>query len=478
MRRFFLNLFPQSLLVLACAAPALFCNGGAFAMEADDPAQFNKRTLEKLKSDFRANPLIAGKISQSAAGRNFLNSPPAGKTGAAGGPANNPSAVNSPAEKAPTGVATPSFDPIGGQAGTGRNAENSRAQGAGTFAPPPQSLSAGAAVAGAGGAGADFSGAAGSSHSLSPPPGLISSSSAASAFLPPLPGSAAGGLSTDSSGGDGSAGRGPASVPVYDPQNAGAASTGDPANALLQQTAGTGADLSGTGVPVGVSGADHSDGAGDGGGGFPFSQIPLPGAADSSAAAGNPAGEAGRSPFSRGFRPPSRNKIPYKARVFYKKDCNAEGGACMKIPVLTNLKNVIYEYNKGRYAGQSIPRDNFDEEETASETTRTEEGDYSYADLSFSEDKPENSGARPEGSGENLMQQGRSSRSIASLPAPSSAAAPAPSKPAPASVSAFAPPPTAPAATKAPSMTGKALIQKASSAVSSAVKKQNRARGL
>ena len=124
-----------------------------------------------------------------------------------------------------------------------------------------------------------------------------------------------------------------------------------------------------------------------------------------------------------------------------------EGGACMKVPVLTNLKNVIFEYNQGRYAGQSIPRE--DIEETAAAAAEKRNFEDRYADSSFPEDNsgdPESSGSR-----ENQAQQGRS---VASLPAPSSAGA-----------------------ASAPSMTGKTLIRKAASVVSSAVKKHTGAKG-
>ena len=48
-------------------------------------------------------------------------------------------------------------------------------------------------------------------------------------------------------------------------------------------------------------------------------------------------------------------KVSYKhdTVVFYKKECHSEVG-CIKVPVLTNLKNVIFEYNQGRYSANSI----------------------------------------------------------------------------------------------------------------------------
>ena len=46
-------------------------------------------------------------------------------------------------------------------------------------------------------------------------------------------------------------------------------------------------------------------------------------------------------------------KLTYKRKtiVFYKKEC--AGARCVRVPVLTNLKSVIYEHNQGRYSSSS-----------------------------------------------------------------------------------------------------------------------------
>lgn len=51
----------------------------------------------------------------------------------------------------------------------------------------------------------------------------------------------------------------------------------------------------------------------------------------------------------------SATKVSYKhdTVVFYKKECRSKIG-CITVPVLTNLKNVIFEYNQGRYSANSI----------------------------------------------------------------------------------------------------------------------------
>ena len=53
---------------------------------------------------------------------------------------------------------------------------------------------------------------------------------------------------------------------------------------------------------------------------------------------------------------PERAKVSYttkKGIVFYRKECQLQSH-CIKIPVLTNLNSIIFEYNQGRYSAQSV----------------------------------------------------------------------------------------------------------------------------
>ena len=51
----------------------------------------------------------------------------------------------------------------------------------------------------------------------------------------------------------------------------------------------------------------------------------------------------------------SRPKIDYKHKtfIFYRKECELQKN-CIKVPVMTNLKSVIFEYNQGRYSAHSV----------------------------------------------------------------------------------------------------------------------------
>ena len=50
----------------------------------------------------------------------------------------------------------------------------------------------------------------------------------------------------------------------------------------------------------------------------------------------------------------NKSQISYKKKtvVFYRKECQLEN-SCIKVPVITNLKSVIFEYNQGRYSAHS-----------------------------------------------------------------------------------------------------------------------------
>lgn len=63
----------------------------------------------------------------------------------------------------------------------------------------------------------------------------------------------------------------------------------------------------------------------------------------------------GEGNIARGPASSLNKKVSYKhdTVVFYKKECRS-GIGCIKVPVLTNLKNVIFEYNQGRYSANSI----------------------------------------------------------------------------------------------------------------------------
>ena len=468
-------------------AAALFCNGSAFAAEADDPAQFNKKIFEKLRNDLKANPIVAGKLSKSASVRNFLNSPAGAPDGAA----------HSRAQGTGTAVPKASASIAGagavqtGAVQTGAVATGAVATGSGGAATGflPRSLPGGPAFS------PSPDSRAPPSASGLPPPGTQApltqapltqdlpslhnslpaegSPEASWPKIGPPQGAPPRGAPPDSenAGGAGVADasaagagsdfkRGPASVPLYNPQNPDSRLAGD-ASAVDASAADAGA--ADAGAAPGKETFDYNNE-----GALPFSQIPLPGSQEENSSA-DPAGSPGAarsSPFSPGRKlHPGRNKIPYKpaTTVFYKKDCSMEGGACMKVPVLTNLKNVIFEYNQGRYAKQSIPKD--DIEETTAEATESglESGD-SFERYAGGKGFSENESGETESSGLNPAQQGQAGRSLASAPGPQAT-------PASASVSAATAPPPASASASAPSMTGKALIQKASSVVSSAVKK-------